>query len=56
VLKLYGKDPGRYPLPGGNEYRNLNLQVRGVAKMETIFYSLPLGYKHRNLAHQVGEV
>jgi hypothetical protein len=25
-----------YPVPGGNKYRNLALQVRGISKIETI--------------------
>jgi hypothetical protein len=25
-----------YPVPGGNKYRNLALQVRGVSETETI--------------------
>jgi arginase family enzyme len=28
-----------YPVPGGNKYRNLALQVEGVSKIETIKYA-----------------
>jgi hypothetical protein len=28
-----------YPVPGGNKYRNLALQVWGVSKIETIKYA-----------------
>jgi hypothetical protein len=28
-----------YPVPGGNKYRNLALQVGGVSKKETIKYA-----------------
>jgi hypothetical protein len=28
-----------YPVPGGNKYRNLALQVGGVSKIETINYA-----------------
>jgi hypothetical protein len=28
-----------YPVPGGNEYRILDLQVGGISKIETIKYA-----------------
>jgi hypothetical protein len=28
-----------YPVPGGNKYRNLALQVGGASKIETIKYA-----------------
>jgi hypothetical protein len=33
------RDKVHYPVPGGNKYRNLALQVRGVSKTETIKYA-----------------
>jgi hypothetical protein len=32
--------PGAYPIPGGNKYRNLALQVWGVSRIERINYGL----------------
>jgi hypothetical protein len=34
-----------YPVPGGNKYKNLALQVGGVSKIETICSLSPMGLK-----------
>jgi hypothetical protein len=36
-----------YPVPGGNKYRNLALEVRRVSKIETIKYA------HESLGTQI---
>jgi hypothetical protein len=42
-LKFFGTFPQMkqlaHPLPGGNKYRNLALQIGGVSKIETIKYA-----------------
>jgi hypothetical protein len=38
-----------YPVPGGNKYRDLALQVRGVSKLEAI------KYVHESRGNQIGE-